>query len=206
MLPGNHSVGELTGLFLGQESGNNSSAPVSPTGAVGPGQLEPDTFREFARAGERIDNPADNRAVAQRAIQSYYDRFGGDVDRVAVAYFSGPRNVAPAGSAKPWKEDRPSPTGRPGQGKLTSSYVADIRQRAGGRLFDDLGGPTGDDYVRTLQAAPSWITSPNADALWLVDHYGRIVRLSNGQPFAVAFNQPAMAAEAPPQHYGAAYR
>lgn len=60
----------------------------------------------------------------------------------------------------------------------------------GGSLFGQLGGPSAQDYVHSVQAAPSWITSPNADALWLVDHYGRVVRQPNGKPVSVPFGAP----------------
>lgn len=61
-----------------------------------------------------------------------------------------------------------------------------------GQIFGNLGGPKVEDYIRTLQASPTWITSPNADALWLQDSFGRIVRGRDGQPFAVPFNGPAL--------------
>ena len=114
----------LHAAFLGQESGNNSNIGVSKAGAHGPGQIMPDTFAQFARPGESIDNPADNRAVSARMLDHYNQVYNGDAARVAVAYFSGPGNVAPAGSPTPWINDRTDPNG-----KSVSSYVADIQSR-----------------------------------------------------------------------------
>lgn len=57
--------------------------------------------------------------------------------------------------------------------------------------FDTPGGPKGADYVRVLQAAPTWITSPRADALWLMDSQWRLVRDKAGQQVAVPFSAPA---------------
>lgn len=111
--------------ILGQESGNNSSAAVSVDGARGPGQITPGTFAKFAKPGETIDNPADNRAVSARALDYYQDKYG-DAGRAAVAYFSGEGNVAAPGSATPWKRDA-----HDGNGKSTSSYVTDVEQRLG---------------------------------------------------------------------------
>lgn len=184
-LPGNQSADAVHAAFLGQESGNRSSIGTSVDGAVGPGQMVPATFQKFAQPGEKITDPDTNRAVSARAIDHYLQEYGGDTSRAAVAYFSGEGNVAPAGSPHPWKQDYAD-----GNGKHVSAYTADIQKRLGGGIFNQLGGPSGDDYVRSLRAAPSWITSPNADGLWLMDHYGRVVRNADGSPVAVPFAAP----------------
>lgn len=54
------------------ESGNNPRA-VSNHGALGLCQVMPDTWRSFARRGERWSNPRDNRAVAQRYLEWIQD-------------------------------------------------------------------------------------------------------------------------------------
>ena len=120
----------IQGAILAQESGNRSNIGASVDGAVGPGQIMPATFAQYAKPGERIDNPADNRAVSARILQDYNQRYGGDPARVAVAYFSGPGNVAPPGSATPYIHDY-----RDGNGKHVSSYVADIAARSGAPML-----------------------------------------------------------------------
>lgn len=110
--------------IIGQESGGNVSAPASVNGAVGIGQIKPDTFKQYAKPGEDINNPKDNEAVSRRAIDDYSKRYNGDQARVAVAYFSGPGNVAPAGSATPYLHDA-----KDGNGKSVSSYVSDVAGR-----------------------------------------------------------------------------
>lgn len=117
------------GAIIKQESGGNPLAPKSVTGATGIGQIQPETFKQYAKPGERIDNPADNLAVSQRIVQDLYQKAGGDPARVAVGYFSGPGNIAPLGAPTPYKEDRADPTG-----KTTSSYVADVVKRLGGTM------------------------------------------------------------------------
>lgn len=129
---------DLASAILGQESGGNPSAPTSVNGAVGIGQMKPGTFAQFAKPGEDINKPADNAAVANRAIQHYSQQFNGDTARVAVAYFSGPGNVAPAGSPTPYLHDY-----KDGNGKSVSSYVGDIQGRTSGRTF-----PTMADALR----------------------------------------------------------
>lgn len=117
----------INDAIIGQESGGNPNAPPSVDGAIGPGQMMPGTFKQFAKPSEDINNPGDNRAVAGRAIDHYNQEYGGDAARVAVAYFSGEGNVAPAGSAHPWKTDA-----KDGNGKSVSSYVSDVTAKVGG--------------------------------------------------------------------------
>lgn len=120
------AVESVKGAILGQESGNRSDVGASVDGARGPGQVMPATFAQYARPGERIDNPADNRAVSGRIVEDYYRRYGGDAQRVAVAYFSGPGNVAPEGSSTPWRRNVAD-----GNGKTVASYVGDVSRRVG---------------------------------------------------------------------------
>lgn len=49
------------------------------------------------------------------------------------------------------------------------------------------GMPQPDEFLDLVKASPNWITSPNADALWLKDPYGRIVRTKQGMPLAIPF-------------------
>jgi hypothetical protein len=121
---GTPDVQALTGAILGQESGNRDNIGTSTAGAIGPGQIEPGTFKMYAKPGEVITNPADNRAVAGRILADYAKKYDGDPQRVAVAYFSGPGNVAPAGSPTPWLRDAHDTNG-----KSVSSYVADVQSR-----------------------------------------------------------------------------
>jgi hypothetical protein len=57
-------------------------------------------------------------------------------------------------------------------------------------LFGQPGQPKAEDYLSLLKASPTWITSPNEDALWLMDNGGRIVRDRQGAPIAVPFSAP----------------
>lgn len=114
----------IKAAILTQESGNSNAAPTSINGAIGPGQIMPDTFARYAKPGESISNPDDNRAVSARIIDDLSQKFGNDPARVAVGYFSGQNNVAPAGNITPWINDT-----KDGTGKSVSSYVADITSR-----------------------------------------------------------------------------
>ena len=126
-IPASGGNNALKAAILMQESGNNSNVGNSSAGAIGPGQIMPNTFASVARPGENINNPNDNRAVSARLLDQYEQKYGGDPARAAVAYFSGPGNVAPPGSPTPWISDR-----RDTNGKSVSSYVADVTRRMGG--------------------------------------------------------------------------
>lgn len=63
-------------------------------------------------------------------------------------------------------------------------------------VFGQTGAPSTDEYLGMLRASPTWITSPKEDALWLMDHGGRIVKDRGGKPVSVPFNAPAAAAPA----------
>lgn len=125
--PGVPSVDNVHRAIVMQESGGNPNAPTSIDDARGIGQIIPATFNQYARPGEQIGNPSDNLAVSKRIIADYYQRYNGDAQRVAVAYFSGPGNVAPQGATTPYIRDAAD-----GNGKRTSAYVADVSNRMNG--------------------------------------------------------------------------
>lgn len=112
--------------LLAQESGNNPNAPTSVDGAVGAQQITPAAFQTYAKPGESIVNNTDRQAVFERMTAEMYQKYNGDPARMAVAYFSGPGNVAPAGSTTPWIRDVSD-----GNGKSVSSYVSDVTGRLG---------------------------------------------------------------------------
>ncbi|WP_175741453.1 hypothetical protein [Burkholderia ambifaria] len=113
--------GGLAGIFAQQESNGGRTAPDNPF------QIQQGTFNQYAQKGESWNNVADRNTVAQRVLNTYNERYGGDLGRIATAYFSGEGNVAPAGSPTPFLRnvsDR--------NGKSVASYVGDILGRAGG--------------------------------------------------------------------------
>ncbi len=126
-LSGPGGGGKIDDAILAQESNLNARVATSVDGAVGIGQVMPDTFRKYAKPGEDINDPKANEAVSRRIIADYNTRWPNDPARVAVAYFSGPGNVAPAGSPNPWIKDA-----KDGNDKSVSSYVADVTKRVGG--------------------------------------------------------------------------
>lgn len=52
------------------------------------------------------------------------------------------------------------------------------------------GAPTGQEYLGLLRSAPTWITSPQGDSIWLMDTGGKVVRDRRGNPISVPFNAP----------------
>lgn len=110
-------------LAGGEHSNGNPDEPTSTKGAVGPGQIMPGTFQQFALPGEDINNAQDNTAVHNRIINTYMQKYNGDAARVAVAYISGPGNVSPAGSPTPWIKDLNDGN------ENVSDYVAGVQQQ-----------------------------------------------------------------------------
>lgn len=141
----------IANAILSQESGHNPNIHNSVDGAHGIGQLMPGTFKLYARPGERIDNPTDNLNVANRLLEHYTQAYNGDPARVAVAYFSGPGNVAPENSPTPWVRDT-----HDGNGVHTSAYVQQVLGRIGGT-------PT------AAEAAPA-AASPVASSATVIAH------------------------------------
>lgn len=140
----------LKQAIIGQESSGNPGVRTSTQGAVGIGQIKPSTFAHFARPGESISNPADNLAVSGRILDSYLARFGGDPARAAVAYFSGPKNVAPAGSPTPYLHNTSDATGT-----SVSDYVGSVLHRMGAGSGSAPGAaPTPGPQSATIPAGP----------------------------------------------------
>lgn len=109
-----------------QESGGRATSVTSIDGAVGGHQIIPETFARYAKPGEVITSPEDNTRVFNRIVDDLAGKFNNDPARIAVGYFSGEGNVAPAGSPTPYKHDY-----KDGNGKSTSSYVSDVVGRLG---------------------------------------------------------------------------
>jgi hypothetical protein len=120
-------IDSIVNAIYGQESGHGANTATSVTGARGGMQIQPATFAQYAKPGESIDNPDDNRAVGRRIIQDLYAKANGDPARVAVGYFSGPGNIAPPGSPTPYIHDYHDPNG-----KFVSSYAMDVSNRLSG--------------------------------------------------------------------------
>lgn len=128
--PGDVNATSLHSAIVGHESGgrqvdDKGKTLTSSKGALGAGQIMPDTFKRFAKPGEKIDNKEDNLAVSKRMIDQYMRDYNGDWQRVAVAYFSGEGNVAPMASAKPYKVN--SSDGH----NTVEQYVANVGKNLG---------------------------------------------------------------------------
>lgn len=134
--------------LLGQESNNGQNAVTSIDGARGAGQIMPGTFKQYARAGESIDNPEHNLAVMARIVKDLGNKFGDDPAKIATGYFSGEGNVN-KGQGQAWRNDAAD-----GNGKRVSGYVADIIKRVGNSVVPSAEAKTttGPD----LGKAPKW--------------------------------------------------
>lgn len=67
-------------------------------------------------------------------------------------------------------------------------------------IFGQPGMPKPEEYIDGIKAKPTWVTSPNADALLLLDNAGRFVLDNNGNRVTVPFNKSAPAQN--PEDFG----
>lgn len=159
----------LKSAILGEESHDQDNIPSSLRGAVGPGQILPATFAQYAHPGENIDNPADNRAVSGRILDHYLQVYGGDAARATVAYFSGPGNVAPVGSATPYLHN--ASDGH----ETVSQYVAHVESRIGPQNAGATGAPQTGAYPTVADALnanmTTYLTQAQAQAEKLFPNY-----------------------------------
>jgi hypothetical protein len=146
---------QIGDALSGTEWHGSGPAPPSVQGAVGNNQIEPSTFKLFARPGEDINNPADNLAVRDRMVARYEQQFGNDPARIAVAYFSGTRNVAPPGSPTPYIRNTHDATGT-----TVQQYVAKMQSKLGAPQTY----PTPADYIRSNEASILDATRSQAEA------------------------------------------
>ena len=145
------SRGPLVDAFMGQESNGGKNSNTSVDNAHGAMQITPDTFKQYAKPGENIDNPADNVAVGTRILADYTTKYGGDPAKIAVAYFSGPGNVADSGPT-PWKNNVAD-----GTGTTVQQYVQQIQARLAKAqpVGAASGAVTGTLPVANVQAVPN---------------------------------------------------
>jgi hypothetical protein len=147
--PSGGAAPTLSQIFSAQESNNGKTAPDNPL------QIQQGTFNQYKQGGESWANPADRTTVANRVLAGYQQKYGGDLGRIATAYFSGEGNVAPAGSATPFIKNVAD-----SNGKTVASYVGDIYSRAssGGSNVAAAAPPLG-----TQAAADTGATGQQAD-------------------------------------------
>ena len=130
-------------LFLrlvGRESAFNPRA-VSPKGAIGLGQLMPETAADL---GVDPTDPAANLEGSARYLRQQLDRFG-DYPRAVAAYNAGPENVEKYGGIPPFPETR--------------DYVA----RVAGGGFDAKGRNVADLGRLVKSKYPAYRNIPDAD-------------------------------------------
>jgi len=144
----------VMGALLGQESDNGANAVTSIDGARGAGQIMPDTFKRYAKDGEDISNQEHNLAVMARIVKDLGTKSGDNPAKIAVGYFSGDGNIN-SSEGSPWKRDA-----KDGNGKLVSSYVADVVKRIGNSVISSAqAAPARQGSTQglpDLEKAPKW--------------------------------------------------
>lgn len=123
---GNPALKDISTAIGGQEWHGKGPAPTSVNGAIGPSQITPDTARRYGLDPAKLHDPTYAAQARDTIIAkiSALPNVQGDPARIAVGYFSGDGNIAPAGSPTPFIHDAAD-----GTGKKTSAYVADVMAR-----------------------------------------------------------------------------
>lgn len=88
----NISFDDLFNAIVSRESSGNPNA-VSPQGAKGTAQIMPNTFKQYAKAGESFNNDEDRRTVAKRYLQHLGEITNWDAHKMAQGYIAGPGGI-----------------------------------------------------------------------------------------------------------------
>lgn len=169
-----------------QEWRGKGPAPTSIDGAVGPSQIKPETARQYGLDPSKLHDP-DYAKFARDTIISKISadpKVNGDPARIAVGYFSGIGNVAPAGSPTPYVHDYAD-----GNGKKVSGYVSDVtgRIQAYPTTADALNASRGDIYARAEAAAQQQFPDDP------VEQQNAVTHIMNGvQMHVTQLNEAAM--------------
>lgn len=157
--------GSIVAAQINDESGFNANA-VSPTGAEGPAQFEPGTFKIYGPKGGNPKNPQDALVAYVNYMNALLGQYNGNVRNALAAYNAGPANISAGyGYADAILAKAGAP--RTAQAGSPSSYGG---TRPGGQPVDSGNGQAIDqvftDYETELtlpRTAPtSTFTSPGA--------------------------------------------
>jgi hypothetical protein len=88
---------KIYNAFYAQESGSGKADTSKPNefGVLGPMQIQDATFKGYQAKGVipkeyRIDNPEENLKAGKLILEDLYKQYGGDIEKVAAAYYGGP--------------------------------------------------------------------------------------------------------------------
>ena len=140
---------KLYSAFYAQESGSGKAdtTKFNEFGVMGPMQIKKETFAGYQAKGVipkdyRIDNPEENLKAGKLILEDLYKQYGGDIEKVAAAYYGGSKainkdgtinvNVKPIrtnpATGKPYDENDPKRPKDPTIGE----YIDQIKKRIAG--------------------------------------------------------------------------
>ncbi len=124
---------DLVRGILGQESGSGTADTSKPnaSGANGPMQITRATFnglknQKLIPPDADFNNPEHTKAAGAVLVGQLYDQYGGDPEKVAAAYYGGPKAVGPDGKIVEFGDTKnpKAPT--------TTQYAQQVMGRIGG--------------------------------------------------------------------------
>lgn len=129
------------------------------------------SMRTLAYANVVYGSARDGGTAAQTAIDAFVGHY---------AFLPNGGAMIPASSLDNVTANMDATLGRLDAGKLAVPAI-----------YGRPGQPTVADYIRSVQANPTWKTAPDGASAVLYDPQGRIVRQTNGDVVSVNFSAPA---------------
>jgi len=128
-----NDISKLKNAIIGQESNGqqfdkNGNVLTSSAGAKGIGQIMPDTWNSYVKAGVipkelKIGNPEDNKKASGLILDDIARIYGNYPDKIAAVYFAGPKAVNKDGSINFDLKDS--------DGTTVRQYVSSVLKRIG---------------------------------------------------------------------------
>jgi Transglycosylase SLT domain len=116
--------------ILGVESSGGKADTSKPgiQGAIGPGQITPDTFKKakdlnLIPKSYDINNPKQNTEASKALVGYYYNKYDGNIDKVAAAYQGGEGAINKDGSINLTRKDA--------NGVTIADYIKRVKDQAG---------------------------------------------------------------------------
>jgi hypothetical protein len=168
--------GTPAGLFANtilpiESGGRMDPAMTGGEGEIGPAQIKPATFQQYAQSGESIYNLQDNLRVGQRIADDLWQKSGGDPAAVLVGYNAG------EGAMRTFQRAGDDPRSV----RLAPQYQEAVARQQGRRTYAELNG-----HINA-------VTSPQEKALGAMGTRNTLSQMPNPLAFAGRIDAPQLA-------------
>jgi hypothetical protein len=165
-------AGLFASTILPIESGGRMDpAMTGAEGEIGPAQIKPATFQQYAQSGESIYNLQDNIRVGQRIADDLWQKSGGDPAAVLVGYNAG------EGAMRTFQRAGDDPRSV----RLAPQYQEAVARQQGRQTYAELNG-----HINA-------VTSPQEKALGAMGTRNTLGAMPNPLAFAGRIDAPQLA-------------